>query len=56
METTVYSNKNNMKKNNIKIIKTKKIIKNKKDIIELISTRDRIITTIILNLINKRKC
>ncbi len=43
-----------MVKNNIKIKRIKKILKNKEDIIELISTRDRIIFNILMKTINNR--
>lgn len=39
---------------NIKIVKVKKIIKNKEDTIELISTRDRILSNILLKIINNK--
>ena len=39
---------------NIKIVEVKKIIKNKEDTIELISTRDRILSNILLKIINNK--
>ncbi len=43
-----------MIKSNIKIKRIKKIIKNKEEIIELISTRDRIILNILMKTITNR--
>lgn len=43
-----------MKNKIIKIVKVKKILNNKEDIIELISTRDRILNNIIIKIINSK--
>ena len=43
-----------MAKNNIKIKKVKKIVKNHEDLVELISTRDRIMLSILMKTITNR--